>query len=238
MVLIEKSVKWIYTRKTEWGILTEHKIRPADTWWKPWPNTRLYLPLNWDSKDPYNNVTYNWAYGSASYSTWSTWIQAANFTGSNAIGLGSSNFFSWQASTVTMSMWFTTTTTETSSHICALNNQAWGYFLQFNLYGNYIYPLPWSANTQMQSTTQMVIGTKYLVTMTVDVPNWIAKTYINWQLEATRNLTRIGSSSWSQYIGCRRDWWWDYWKWMIREFILEDKVWTADEILAYYNQTK
>lgn len=72
---------------------TEKQIRPA--WWTPWANTTLYLPLNWDITDPYNQVTYNWVWTS-SFDTWSTGVQAANLTWSNAINLwASTDFEQW-----------------------------------------------------------------------------------------------------------------------------------------------
>lgn len=70
----------------------------------------------------------------------------------------------------------------------------------------------------------------------VIISNWYLKCYIDWQLTWTQNWANIGwSAKWLWNRDNRNS---GRYKWKMSELIFEDRERTADEIQAYYNQTK
>ena len=95
-----------------------------------------------------------------------------------------------------------------------------------------------STQTKITGTTTLTANTKYLYTATIK-SNWDIKLYLNWQLE---NSWTIGDlcDLWIQHgqrIGAGRMWDSEFWRWMIKDFIVEDRIWTDQEIVDYYTQT-
>lgn len=87
--MTEKSIKAVYTRKNEWGVLTEHKIRPSsrlpsayqeveyiqssgtqyiDTWYKPWKATKVEIKFNCTSVVVSSWYNFYWAFNTDSWS--------------------------------------------------------------------------------------------------------------------------------------------------------------------------
>lgn len=216
--------------------VTEKQIRPV--WWTPWANTTLYLPLNWDITDPYNQVTYNWVWTS-SFSTWSTGIQAANFTWSNAINLWASTDFEQWTGEMTVLFWFTSNLSWQQR--CEFHNNG-KYFMGFRINSSklgFYCNNSSSANQWEDGTTTLTSWTKYLATLTMK-ENWQAILYLNWNVEKTINIWTFTTSTFQfwQHIGSWRQWDSEFWRWMIKDFIIENKIRTVDEITNYHNQTK
>ena len=208
--------------------------------WEPWANTTLYLPLNWDITDPYNQVTYNWVWTS-SFATWSTGVQAANFTWSNAISLWASTDFEQWTGEMTVLSWFTSNLSW--EHRCEFNNN-WKYFFWIRIYNSKLgfYCKNSSSADQRESwTTTLISWTKYLAALTMK-ENWQAILYLNWNVEKTINIWtfRALTSQFWQHIGAWRtaDAPAEFWRWMIKDFIIENRKRTAQEVADYYNQTK
>ena len=240
------SSTWLVTCVTPWTCTitatTDNGLTATcsvSNWWIPSSYTILYLPLNWDVKDPYNNVTYSWGHWSASYATWSWSTQAANFTGSNAISIWTSLDYTWWTWWYTVCFWFTTTSPSYEQR-CS-SRVSWKYFHMCRISSSkanaYCYNSNW--DTSVSWTTTLSANTKYLFTATFQSGSMV-KLYLNWQLENSASIWTFSSYSFQnwQWIGSWRTWDSEFWRWMIREFIVESKIWTADEVLAYYNQTK
>lgn len=217
--------------------VTEKQVYPAYKR-EPNANTTLYLPLNWNLIDSYNNITYSWNW-TGSYATWDWSVQAANFGWSNSITLWTSRDFENGTGELTYCFWFTTTSPSTEQR-CAFNLSG-KYFNEVRIYNSKLglYCLSWWTNIDTYWTTTLVANTKYLATITLK-ENWDAKVYLNWQLEWTTAITTFGSltSQFWQNIWAGRNNNSQFWRWMIKDFIIENKVRTADEVLNYYNSTK
>lgn len=204
-------------------------------WRQPWANTTLYLPFNWDITDPHNQVTYNWVWTS-SFATWSTGVQAANFTWSNAISLWASTDFEQWTGEMTVLFWFTSNLSWNQR--CEFNNNSkyfWGIQLSSSKIQYMCKTSNGSGNWQIWTTT-LISWTKYLATLTMK-ENWQAKLYLNWNLEASENLWTFTSSTYQfwQHIWAWRTWDSEFRNWMIKDFIIENKEWSQAEIQAYYN---
>lgn len=220
--------------------LWDTQVRPSGWWgWQPWANTTLYLPLDWDLTDPYNQVTYNWVWTS-SFATWGTGVQAANFTWSNAVALWAGKDFidgTWEC---TVLFWFTTTSPSTEQR-CSFN-VSWKYFMINRISGGKLngHVLTTSNEYSVSWTTSIVANTKYLATITRK-ENWKICVYLNWNLEWQTNISWTFKSlpyqRW-QHIGAWREWNSEFWRWMIKDFIIENRERTAQEVLDYYNLTK
>ena len=209
------------------------------TWWQPWANTTLYLPFNWDITDPYNQVTYNWVWTS-SFATWSTGVQAANLTWSNAINLWASTDFEQWTGEMTVLFWFTTSSPNTEQR-CEFRNSSEYYFgIQISSSKlSFLCKNSSASESWISWTTTLTSWTKYLATLTMK-ENWQAILYLNWNVEKTINIWTFqtySSQTW-QHIGSWREWNSEFWRWMIKDFIIEKRERTVDEITNYYNQTK
>lgn len=208
------------------------------TWWQPTANTTLYLPLNWDITDPYNQVTYNWVWTS-NFATWSTWVQAANLTWSNAINLWASTDFEQWTGEMTVLFWFTSNLSWEQR--CEFNNN-WKYFFWIRAYNSKLgfYCKNSSSADQRESwTTTLTSWTKYLATLTMK-ENGSAILYLNGSQEKSIS---IGTFQTLTYQFWQHIWTWrqgngEFWKGMIKDFIIEKRERTVDEITNYYNQTK
>ena len=181
--------------------------------WKPWANTIAYYPLKTDFNE--------WSWKSWLDITEKWWVSIQNW-----YALFSSWYcIFWDWATIewskTISMWIY----RTSSRVYLLN---WQYANQYIIIDNswYCYIPAW----QIPNTFITANSWVHLVFLEWDTN---MEVYINWQL------------AWSLW-----KWWLQYkwtqisdysnqkFSWRISELIFEDKIRTADEILAYYNQTK
>lgn len=220
-----------------WQNNVEKQIYPAG--WKPWANTTLYLPLNWNITDPHNQVTYSWVWTS-SFDTWSTGVQAANLTWSNAINLWASTDFEQWTGEMTVLFWFTTSSPSTNQ-VCEFRNSS-AYYFGMEIYSSklrFICKNSSASESWISWTTTLTSWTKYLAVLTMK-ENWQAILYLNWNVETTINIWTFQTYSFQnwQYIGSSRGWNGAFWRWMIKDFIIENRERTAQEISDYYNQTK
>ena len=142
---------------------------------------------------------------------------------------------------MTVLFWFTTSSPNTeqrcefrSSAYC-FTMQVYSSILEFQCV-NSSTPDGWNL-----WTTTLTSWTKYLAALTMK-ENWQAILYLNWNVETTINIWTFQTYSFQhwQYIGTWRMWSSDssFWRWMIKDFIIENRERTAQEISNYYNQTK
>ena len=205
---------------------TEKQIRPV--WWQPWANTIAYYPLKEDTNDhSWNNrnLINTWV-------TFTGWVW--NFDGSSYANR------SW---TEQLNTWYTISLIAKSS----VNNTAFIFDMRNNneyWQGVNLITENWyfKVRQQKSSNTEEEYNRSrdwnenhWVITWTGSV--WTV--YFNWtQVKQATINNSINTSNTNLALWVRYSL--NSWKytWTIREFIVEDKVWSAQEISDYYNQTK
>ena len=194
--------------------------------WTPWANTILYMPLDtvngrtdiqWHSTvDVNNNITY-WTFG---------WVDCASFpAASNYINVNDVAFPNqW-----TMLIWVNNINQKQSSIWRASGANAWLSYSSTQWY--YV----WENNTYFGKTAT---NHWYLIAYCNSSTAADKKQYIvdNWTitsiscnnndnaLNTTKNVILSDSNA--------------YFNWYMSALIIEDRIWTEQEISDYYNQTK
>lgn len=220
----------------------EYLIREYQEWWKPGANTIAYRPLN--STDTVSDLSGNWYRLRNNQTLYSSnWDSISFKNTSRSCSLYCEDIPIWQ--NYTICYWFKSAVTssddiscsycvrtyisstwcwQTLNHIYSSSNEDWiqQYVAKNNTtWDKYILPnIRTTRDWNMYTITKQ--GSTY-------------KVYLNWALIATdtwyddtRNATI--------YIGA----WplWNLFRWYISRFIIENKVWTDQNDLDYYNQTK
>ncbi len=211
----------------------------------PWANTLAYYPL----KENGNDASWKWNNLTAQNITYSTlwWVTTAIFAWTNTNG------FSWAVANIpqgnsdmTISLW------------CYLDNSSIpsGNYIDWTLWRY------WTAGyNNMRALawfTGWINGNVISQYWTNSSRLWDTKTQawtniIVTYSSSTFTLYQDGVSKWTWSYNISTSWntlriWWltawasgSYiyaWKWWIRDFIIEDKARTADEISTYYNKSK
>lgn len=205
--------------------------------WLPWSNTVWYYPLtatstvndmSWNN----NTLTNN---GSVTFWT-NAWVSSGSFTwASTYLSLGKA-LFTWNSS-FTVSIWFYNV--PNSSYLVNMiwwvgNNsqQNWIVFYK-NDDWKIMYWYWW---TNQSTWVNCPTNSWHLLTVTY---NWTSiKTYLDWtlintgsvSLNLTNTRTVIGASLNTTPTS--------KWCWYLSEAIFENRVWTAEQVTWYYNQTK
>ena len=214
-----KSIKKVYLGSTQ--------IRP--TWWQPWANTVCYFPLESDFVDVTSNQ----------YTlTWYNWAVIWNLNGVNCLDLTSSGSYlegtvSWlpQWANVRTNM-FRVYWTSTWSKPPYQYWQSWLYKWDVIYTNN---PISWSNYWWTIWTVSATTWTWYHVAVTID-GSTSQSVYINWQL--ANSGTEIVNTTWDTLYLWRCIWDYTYLWGYLGDFIVEDRVWTAQEVEDYYNLTK
>jgi hypothetical protein len=215
--------------------LWDTQVRP--TWWQPWANTTLYLPLNWSTKDEVSWTTYSSS--NVTYTTWSWNIKCASFSWNWYINLTTTPDFEQWTWELTIMFWAMLNAVSWNRRAIALHRNS-TYFMIVGISGST--PQFYLRNSQNDAwtswSTALSTWTKYLFTLTAK-ENWSATMYINWVQSATKNIWTFTSSSflfwqyvWASYDGS------EGFYWTLKDVIIEKKLRTAQEISDYYNQTK
>jgi hypothetical protein len=207
----------------------EKQVRP--TWWQPWANTMLYMPLKNDIIDySWNNrnITINsWTVSYSSY-WWIPWVEFGDWTG---LILAS------DISNVTYNSY----TILCRCYMLSFNN-TWNYLCWFamNISSSY-YDCAYVTNTgewacyswgDLTSTQNVQTWWWHLLALTSDATRIL-------YYDANPIVSGSGNTYTFNYVSI--GWRLDYWQrfgWSIRDLIVENKVWTAQEITDYYNSTK
>lgn len=197
-------------------------------WWQPWANTIAYWKLDGDTTDSWPNHA--------------TLIGTPNFatSGSLTYWVFSDDIVYWALSTstpISISSWLNLTNYDNSyMWYFAIWDTAYNrYYLWLNN-GKKIMLLQNEQNKT--STTSCPENQWFNLVFTTDWTTTYA--YLDWTLIYT--VAAWHSVSWTNvYVWCRQEpskFKAEWWKGYISNLIIENKVWTADEISAYYNQTK
>ena len=220
--------------------LWDTQVRP--TWWQPWANTLLYLPLEQDVSD----------YSLNHYATTSSWVTYTTVWWVQSVHINSTGWISltWTAPDAsvteqTCSIWYYVTSQTSSSRRClweiAKQNVCYTWCVLKENSTNIQYT---DENGWVWSWTTITANQWNNVIITCDAS--ARKIYINWTLAWSwtwRNRPRGNypySYEQSNTIFNSRDglsasnWL----RWNARELIFEDVVWDAQKVLVYYNATK
>ena len=207
-------------------------------WWKPWANTIAYYPLDTDFNDAsWNgyNLTNSWG-----TITTSDWVACAYFSWSSNVMASASISVTTQDST--FAFWMKKmrhTNNERFIHRTNDNIEqaiAWRWTqwqLNFINWQNW-----WRSNGYNSNTPEwqwiFVVGTWW--------SSW-NKAYLNWVEQTLSYLNGNASSTalsvtYSDIVLGNNRWWSQPWQCYLSNVIIENKVWTADEVSEYYNLTK
>jgi len=212
-------------------------VRPI---WKPNANTIAYYPLTSSStvndmsgnnKTLTNNgwVTFwNYSWVDCAYLNWSSYLK--------------NTYTDFNVTQATINIWIKRTRSATEYFAWLRDNSP---DTQVSIYGdssNKIWIIYYQSSWKYNWYTTWITSAWMNLVLTV---NWSwNKMYYNWNL-LTLSYSNWSSSTWlssctSNNITIGSHQWGNSWKlnWYISNVIIEDKVWTADEVLNYYNQTK
>lgn len=200
------------------------KVRPSG--WKPWANTIAYYPLESDVLD------YSW--------NWNNWSGSPNsFTD------GVANY-SWNSTTLpkaiinrsvyTVNVWANNSGQTKNTCFIWQHTQSSYWFNMVYTKNSMARYITWpNSNTYSMATyNDANIQGWHLITWVSDGTTMYL--YVDGEQKATN--TYRGTNNQTLYMGY--DHWYNggAWNWKISKLIIENKVWTADEIVSYYNQTK
>ena len=211
------------------------QVRPS--WWDPWNNTIAYYPLtsstttqdkSWNNRNLTNSWVTFWTYKwiDCAYSNMASLLYNSSFV-TNLQNLTVSarayyvwNWYSWSGNyNQALWRWWSSS-----------SENFWPYIEnQYNPWLLVVSP-GWFWRIQLTSNSKWVN-----VVVTYDYNNKTAIMYVD-GVAGTSNTN--ANPPWWTYIrigGKTSTWWWYGW---LSEFIVEWKVWTAQEILDYYNNTK
>ena len=207
-------------------------------WRKPWANTIAYIPLKSDLLDhSWNDIslTNNWVTLNTSQISW----RCCWYFNWKAMRWTCSKIQSWPE---TASVWVKFTSISTSSWCWIfgrwdLSTQATRAFMLYTSSKNSSWALAVSIYSwDIVSTTKPSLNVWHLCTATRSSSN-MYYLYLDWQL-----LTSWSLSPWTAWqtvmIGRSPNAQYEYSYWYMAEAILENRQWSASEILEYYNKTK
>ena len=205
--------------------------------WKPWANTLFYYPLvenandtSWNNRNwTASNTTFsssNWAYFRWWYSAWSNWYVITP------------TFTMW--STYTINTWLKAAETLSwNKEIDIHRRWTWGnLYVLFYINSSMIRCTlgNWS-NYGSDITSSYSLDTSWHNVVLVR-EWWNVKIYIDWQQLASWNSTYSSDPQYF-YIGNDASNVAEYaWSSYFKDYIMENKAQTAQEITDYYNQTK
>ena len=208
-------------------------------WWKPWADTIAYYPLT--SITQTTDQSWNNLNGTVSWTItfWTNlWVDCASFNWwSNYIVVPYNSRMN--TNTFTLSVWLTKSNASDWNKWAIsrwnFNNHWWDFALcnYVNTNGG-----TFMINDGHSSAFTMFDWTNKWVNVILTY-NWsVGEAYVNSNKVLTYNKTFDMSS-----LTTRFNIWWYYnsnycWQWNISEIIRENKIWTAQEISDYYNQTK
>jgi len=230
------------------------KVRP--TWWQPWSNTLIYLPLNWNTNNLWTYwASWNWTLPSSSYYSW-WYIQGSSWTkcyiskgAKDQTAALHGNYSSTQFGTAdrTISVWIKWINFWTKSDGVSLHyiwtSSGWTSWWWFGLWSQVQNAGSWEIwilryNSDPYTTWLTFDTNRHNYIITYNNTNK-AKMYVD---GTQLTMTQYANSSFNT------NWTW-YWLWCLRnyyankqvafsEYIIENKARTATEASDYYNLTK
>lgn len=206
-------------------------------WWQPWANTILYMPLDstnttTDLSSNHNDWTINWT-----VNFWTNlWVDCGAFLNSGYITIPYSS--SMATSNITISCWCAIVSWYSSNNwwIIAKTALTWWHWAYHIANMNNL-----RFNINQDSATVIWNGFSGN-----NVWTNIVWTYDGTTLKLYSNNSFLGDTSYTYNISGDTNQLvlWAYYSstykmnWYLSKVIVENKVWTADEISEYYNWTK
>ena len=216
-------------------------------WWKPWENTIAYYPLNWDAND-YSGNNRNLTANNITYQDITSGEKSAYFNGSSSYCEIASQSIWLQ--NFTMNLWVRKSRNTAQERFMSLYNpspdyELWTYTSTANIWNvgstSYIWrwnssSWQWGVDTWTANWTWMNIVLVWDSTWNKIYKDGVLQTLSYSRGNSSSHLT--SSYSFTKIFLWRHNSWGNYFQWNLSNCILENKARTADEILAYYNQTK
>lgn len=200
----------------------EKQVRP-DTWWQPWANTMLYLPMEDDFIDAtWNNTMSN----SGATIVDLNWVKCGYFNYNRLTCSASPS----NKKDITMSVWINYSSWYWIIWSNHSNISSWDCF-NLNNNGKISYWCYTGSRPTIQYATTLATNTWLHVCKSWD------KIYLNW-IQVAQNssiadfVQGYSYTIWQQNSGANS------YIWYMSKLIVEDKARTAQEIADYYNNTK
>jgi len=200
--------------------------------WKPWANTIAYYPFETDVNDySWNsrNLTNSWV-------TFSWWVWVWNWS-SRAYRNWDVQLSTWY----TISLWEKSTVNNTSFIFDMRNDYQYWQWMVLITESWYFKARQQKSYNSEEEYARTRDGNRNHWVMTWTGSVWTV--YFNWMqvkqatidnsINTTNGTILSFGGRYKEYYGS-----FSYFTWNISRYIVENKVWSADEILAYYNQTK
>lgn len=226
--------------KINWIYVWNQKVRPAWWSWQPWADTVAYYPLTsstttTDSQWNYNlSNSWNVTFGTHN----SVSCAYFNWTSTSRLYNSSISYNSYPTYTVNCRFFLDYSGSRYQTIYTIWNTYAtWLLWVWYNYNVNWWSIALWAYAGGYETVTQISISTNTRHNLVV-VVNWSSsKQYLDWVQIATYTNSLSNTQTWLN-LWCPSHnssdtlWWW------ISEFILENKVWTNEDIENYYNKTK
>jgi hypothetical protein len=226
------------------NVMQEHELKNTYIWeykeWQPWANTIAYYPLN-------SNTTVNDESGNG-YNLTNSWATFGTYGGVDCVYLDNTDSKKLYATIPWLSGNPTFTVNVYVNRQWTTNSDWWQLFVVWSVgssrrcYWNAI-RADWKYLTwtrwwgEARSTVTNTLGNWELITVVKDGSNTIA--YRNASEIANGTITtNISATDFTIGSFNSRSTYYQSFYWYLSEFILEDKVRTAQEVADYYNQTK
>lgn len=207
--------------------------------WLPWKNTLWYYTF--DDQNSSQITDFSWNNRNLTWWSmpWYTLVSGTNYAGNFTTGswVAPTNTSYWPMNWTSTVLAWVKPTANSASYITMFDERS-----QYNQFSLIRWYNSWTfeyfnqlTGTNLRTTIKSwaSINTWYLVWYTKNGTS--VKTYCNWV--AWWTLTdNTNSNNKTFYIWSSNAW--DRFQWQVWVCIVEDKVWTADEILNYYNSTK
>lgn len=222
---------------------TARMIRPV---WKPWEDTLLYMPLNWDTLDySWNNNNGTWTWTTDYRNIW-TWNKKYAYINTNsAIVLTSFPVWTWNPNDFTFACW--TKTNSNKWYSCPFHIGSDSRWNRFTLILNYPYSssnyrhiidLYWIDEDVSPSYSSPTNVWERVFVVYTYKNSWHNHTiYINNVQAWSTNTYSLNIWSSYKYIGRSQS---DsiYAEFWLSEIIFESWIWTEEQRTDYYNMTK
>lgn len=245
---------------TAFALDSDNSVIDTETWsvttefgWKPWVNTLIYLPLNWDADNQWTYSSWDWTLPGSTYYSWEyiNWVSGTQYRKSTAPSgdnwgvvihwnYNSSALWSWDR---TVSIWLKFVTWYDDNqpvNPVILWPSGWWNGKWFWLWCKYwssthLWILRYVDDPYTENFTYQTGWHNYV--MTYSNTNK-AKMYVDWQQVILDHnaSSSFNTTSTDYYIGTLRTV--TNYELGYSNFIIESTEWTASDVLDYYNATK
>ena len=229
MVLVQKTIKKIYLYK-EWE------------WRQPNENTILYMPLNSDTTyldQVWLITTNNWVVF-WTYAWVDCWFFNRNYITISSLPFANTTTFNWRQYDISWEGF--------PNSLSDWSKTWYSYHFKMWITNNTTVSVEWCNNATQTASNPVsgLLASWHNVVVLFNYTEWYLSVYIDWNLYysgTSSNMRNPSERQWTRYL------WWDCYSWTsqttdrrtysyMSNWIIENKIWTTDEILDYYDQTK